>query len=71
MEFLERHRLSNGNCECSMAVYVFAEEDTLCPWLGGEVDLALLHRDLACRGLARSTDLRPNHFDSEEIARDK
>ena len=71
MKFLQCHRLCNGNCECSVAVNVLAEEDTLCPGLGGEVNLALLHRDLPRSGLARGADLRPDHFHGEEIAGDR
>ena len=68
MELLERHRLGDGNRERGVSVDVFAEEHPLCPGLGGEVDLPLLHRDLPRRGLARRTGLRPDHLDCEEIA---
>ena len=71
MKFLERHWLCDGNCECRMPINILTKEDALCPWLGGEVDLPLLHRDLARRGFARSTGLRPNHFDGKKVARDR
>ena len=71
MEFLQCNRLGDGNCECRVAINVLAEENTLCPGLGGEVDLALLHRDLPCRRLARDADLRPYHFHGEKVAGDR
>ena len=71
MKFLKRHRLCDGNRERRVSVNVLAEEHALCPRFGSEVDLALLHRNLPRRGLARSTGLRPNHLDGEKIAGDK
>ena len=71
MKLLERHRLSDGYRERSVAVDVLAEEDALCPGLRGEVDPALLHLDLPRCGLARSAGLGPDHLDSEKIARNK
>ena len=67
MKLLERHGLCNGNRERGVSVDVFAEEHTLCPGLGGEVDLAPLHCDLPRCGLAGSTGLWPNHRDGEKI----
>ena len=68
MEFLERHWLSNGDRKCRVAINVIAEEDALCPGLGGEVHFALLHRDLPRRGFARGAGLGPDHLDGEHIA---
>ena len=68
MKFLKRHRLRDGNRERRVSVDIFAEEDALCPWLGGEVDLPLLHRDLTRRGLAGRAGLRPDHLDSQKSA---
>ena len=68
MKFLEGNRFGDGNHERSVAVYVLAEEDTLCPGLGGEVHFALLHRDLPRCGFARGAGLGPDHLDGEHIA---
>ena len=54
-----------------MAINVLAEEDALCPGLGGEVDLPLLHRDLPRRGFTRDANLRPYHFHGEKVAGDR
>ena len=64
MKFLKRHQ------RC-VSVDIFAEEDALCPRLGGEVDLAPLHRDLPRRGLTGSASLRPDHLNREKVAGDK
>lgn len=71
MELLERHWLRDRNRERGVPIDVFAEEHPLCPRLGGEVDLAPLHCDLPRRGFARSTSLRPDHLNREEIARER
>ena len=68
MKLLEGNRLGDGNHERGVAVYVLTKEDALCPRFGSEVDLALLHRNLPRRGLARRTGLRPDHLDGEHIA---
>ena len=71
MKLLQSHRLCDGNREGRVSVDILAEEDTLCPRLGSEVDLALLHRDLPRCGLAGSASLWPDHLDSEKVAGDK
>ena len=68
MKLLQSHWLCDRNRERGVSVDIFAEEHSLRPGLGGEVDLAPLHRDLPRRGLARSSGLRPDHLDREEIA---
>ena len=68
MELLQSHRLRDRNRERRVSVDVVAEEHSLCPGLGGEVDLAPLHCDLPRCGLAGSASLRPNHLDREEVA---
>ena len=71
MQLLERDRLGDGHRERGVSINVFAEEHALGPGLGGEIDLALLHRDLPRRRLARGTGLGPDHFHGEEIAGDQ
>ena len=68
MKLLDGDRLGDGNHERGVSVNVLAEEDALCPGLGGEVDLPLLHRDLPCCGLARCTGLGPDHLNGQHIA---
>ena len=68
MKLLEGDWLSDGNHERSVAVYILAEENALCPGLGGEVDLPLLLRDLPRCGFARGAGLGPDHLDGEKIA---
>ena len=71
MQFLQRHRLGDGNRERRVSVDILAEQDALGPGLHSEVALPLLHRDLPRRRLPRRTGLRPDHLDREKIAGDE